>query len=111
MAITNLRQDTPIEDYEYLIHHIEVDEQGEETIHHCLLYDHLANMFTQAHLWIEDGKIYLDGKQVKEGVFHVIVGLELTQEVVWSDQEAEEKGIRPKQMVPGMTAKQKAKEW
>jgi hypothetical protein len=101
----------PIENYEYLIHHIESDDDGVETIHHCLLYDHIANMFTQAHLWLEDGKVYLDGKEIKEGIYHVIIGLEPTQDVCWSDENAIENGITPKRMVAGMTYKQKSKEW
>lgn len=100
-----------IEDYEYLLHHIEINDNGEEKIHHCLIYDHIANMFEQAHLFIKDGKVYLDGKEIKEGVFHVIKGLERTQEVVWSDEEAEENEIKPKEMKSGMTLKEKAKEW
>lgn len=100
----------PIDDYEYLIHHIEV-EGGEEVIHHCLLLDHIANMFVHEHLWIEKGKVYLEGKLITEGVFHVITGLEETQEVAWSDEEAIDNGITPKKMVEGMTLKQKGKEW
>lgn len=98
------------EDWEYLIHHIE-DENGEEVLHHCFLYDHIANMFEQAHLFVDNGKVYLDGKLIKEGLFHIIKGLEPTQEVVWSNEEALENGITPKKMKAGMTLKQKAKEW
>ena len=106
------KDNTPIiEDYEYLLHHIEVDENGREEIHHCFIYDHIANMFEQSHLFIKDGKVYLDDKEIKEGLFHVIKGLEPTQEVVWANDEAEENGIEPKEMNTGMTLKEKSKEW
>ncbi len=101
----------PMEDYEYLLHHIETDDEGEEEIHHCLVYDHIANLFEQAHLLVKEGKVYLDNKQIKEGLFHVIKGLESTQETVWSDEEANENKIVPKKMKAGMTLKEKAKEW
>jgi len=100
----------PIQDFEYLIHHIETDENGKETIHHCQLYDHIANMFNQAHLWVENGKAYLEGKPIKEGVYHVITGL-AEQEVCWSDADARAAGIKPKRMAPGMTLRKKAGEW
>lgn len=100
-----------IEDYEYLLHHIETDDNGKEIIHHCFIYDHIANMFEQAHLLIKDGKVYLDGKKIKGGLFHVIKGLEPTQEVVWSDEEAKENKIKPKEMKSGMTLREKAREW
>lgn len=101
----------PIKTYEYLIHHIEIDDSGKETIHHCMLYDHIANMFTQGHLVVSDGTVTLDGKAISEGTFHVITGLDESQDVCWSDDEAMENGITPKRMIEGMTAKQKAKEW
>lgn len=100
-----------MEDYEYLLHHIHINEDGKEEVHHCLIYDHIANMFEQIHLLIKDGKIYLDDKEIKEGLFHVMKGLEPKQEVVWSDEEAEENKIKPKKMITGMTLKEKAKEW
>ncbi len=100
-----------IEDFEYLLHHISVDDKGEETIHHCLVYDHIANMFTQGHLLIRDGKIFIDGKKAKDGVYHVITGLEPTQDINWSNDEAIENKIKPKEMIEGMTNKQKVKEW
>jgi len=100
-----------LKDYEDLLHHIHTKGDGEEEIHHCLILDHIANMFEQAHLWIKDGKIYLNEKEIKEGVFHVIKDLEPTQEVVWSDKEAEENKITAKKMKVGMTLSQKAKEW
>gem|GEM_PF-6974295 len=100
----------PLKDFEYLIHHIETKD-GKEEIHHCYLYDHIANLFEQAHLDIKGGKAYLDGKLVKDGTFHVIVGLEKTQKVVWTDEEAKAAKIKPKSMRAGMTLKQKAKEW
>ena len=100
-----------LKDFEYLLHHIEIDDKGKEEIHHCYVYDHIANMFEQEHLLVKDGKVYLNGKQIKEGVFHVIKGLEPTQETSWSDKEAEEHGIKPKAMKEGMNVKEKAKEW
>jgi hypothetical protein len=99
-----------LETFEYLIHHVSV-EGDEEIIHHCHMYDHIGNLFEQVHLWIDKGKIYLDGKQIKEGHFHVIKGLEETQEVAWSEQEATDAGIKPKGMMSGMTLKEKAKVW
>ena len=101
----------PIENYEYLIHHIEVDDDGNENIHHCLMYDHIANMFTQEHLIVVNGVVYYKDKKIKNGVFHVISGLEPEQEICWSDDTAVENDITPKRMVPGMTLKQKSKEW
>ncbi|MBA7496407.1 hypothetical protein ES702_07015 [subsurface metagenome] len=99
------------EDFEYLLHHIHIGEKGKEEIHHCLLYDHIANMFQQVHLLVKDGKVYIDGKLIKEGIFHIIKGLEPTQEVTWSDMEARENKIKPKNMRAGMTLKEKSKEW
>lgn len=112
IPLTELAEEyTPLQDFEYLIHHVEVDEDGKEHLHHCMLYDHIANLFTQGHLVIHKGKAYLDGKELDAGRFHVILGLEETQETTWSDEEAHEAGIVPKRMHSGMTAKQKAKEW
>jgi len=99
-----------LKDFEYLIHHIETKD-GKEEVHHCCLYDHIANLFEQGHMVIKDGKVQLNGKTIKEGTFHVIVGLEPTQEVCYSDAEAVKAKIRPKRLAPGMTRKQKAKEW
>lgn len=99
-----------IKDFEYLLHHIESGD-GEEKIHHCYLYDHNANLFEQAHLLIKEGKVYLGGKEIKEGVFHIIKGLEAKQEVAWSDEEAKKGGIKSKKMIAGMTMKEKGKEW
>jgi len=99
-----------IKDFEYLIHHIET-KGGKEEVHHCYLYDHIANLFKQGHLTIKNGKALLDGKAVKDGTYHVIVGLEETQEVAYSNKEAKEAKIKPKRMRAGMTLKQKAKEW
>lgn len=101
----------PIEDWEYLIHHIEVDDKGKEVIHHCLLYDHIANMFEQGHLVIKNGKPFLNGSRLKDGTYHLLTGIEQSQEVSWSDEDAQDQGIKPKAMMPGMTAKQKAREW
>lgn len=101
-----------IEDFEYLLHHIAVDEEtGNEEVHHCYIFDHKANLFEQNHLEIKKGKAFIDGKQIKEGHFHIIEGLEPTQDIVWSDENAIAAGIKPKHPRPGMTLKQKAKEW
>uniref|UniRef100_A0A6M3K3Z6 Uncharacterized protein n=1 Tax=viral metagenome TaxID=1070528 RepID=A0A6M3K3Z6_9ZZZZ len=100
-----------LEEYEYLLHHIEKDGKGNETIHHCLVYDHLANMFEQEHLVVSKGKVRYKGKVVEDGVYHVIAGLESTQDICWSNEEAEENKITPKGMTAGMKFKQKAKEW
>ncbi|MBA7686997.1 hypothetical protein ES703_95457 [subsurface metagenome] len=98
-----------LKDFEYLLHHIHTGEK--EEIHHCLLCDHIANMFEQAHLLVKGGKVYIDGKLIKEGIFHIIKGLEPTQEVTWSDMEARENKIKPKAMKSGMSLKEKAREW
>lgn len=100
-----------LKEFEYLLHHISVDDDGKEEIHHCFVYDHLANMFEQGHLVVENGKVSLDGKKIKDGTFHVLKGLESSQEVTWSDEEADENKIKPKNMRSGMTFKEKAKEW
>ena len=100
----------PLKDFEYLIHHIET-KGGKEEVHHCFLYDHIANLYVQGHLEVRGGKAYLDGKAVKDDTFHVIVGLEKTQEVVWTDAEAKEAKIKPKAMRAGMSLKKKARVW
>lgn len=100
-----------LKDYEYLLHHIEKDSTGKETIHHCLVYDHLANMFEQEHLVVKKGKVTYKGKTVKEGAFHVISQLESTQDVCWSNDEAKENKISPKNMIAGMKFKEKGKVW
>lgn len=99
-----------LETFEYLIHHVEVDGD-KEIIHHCNMYDHIGNLFEQAHLYFDNGKVYLDGKEIKEGHYHVIKGLEPKQEVAWSEEEATKAGIKPKRMMSGMTLKEKAKVW
>ena len=110
-ALLEALEERPLKDFEYLIHHIET-EKGVEKIHHCFLYDHIGNLFKQSHLIIDkNGKATLDGKAIEDEFFHVIVGLEETQEVVWIDTEAKDAGIKPKAMRAGMTKKQKAKEW
>ena len=110
LAKEEIEQELNLEDFEYLIHHIEIKDE-KELVHHCLLVDHIANTFEQSHLWIDNGKIYLDGKEIKEGYFHIIKGLEPTQEVTWSDEEAIEAGIKPKEIKTGLTKKEKAKIW
>jgi len=100
-----------LDDYEYLLHHIHKSNGGKEEVHHCLMLDHMANMFEQEHLVVKNGKTFLNGKRIKDGVFHIIRGLEKTQEVAWSDQEAQENKIIPKKIRAGMTLKEKAKEW
>ncbi len=99
-----------LQDYEYLIHHIEIDS-GVESIHHCRLYDHIGNLYVQEHIVIEDGVAKVNGKKIKDGTFHIITGLELTQEVCWSDEEAQDADIDIKAMYDGMTKKEKAKQW
>lgn len=99
-----------LKDFEYLLHHIAVDG-NEEIVHHCFVYDHIANLFEQGHLVIKDGKVTLDGKAVKEGTYHVIIGLEPTQEVSYSNAMAAKAGIKIMKLRSGMTAKQKVKVW
>ena len=99
------------EDFEYLLHHVHISEGGKEEIHHCFLYDHIANLFEQAHLAVKKGVTYLEGKKIQDGIFHVIKGLESTQEITWSDDEAKKNRIKPKVMKPGMGFKEKSKEW
>ena len=106
-----LDEEEQLSNDDYLIHHIEVDKDGNEIIHHCYLYDHMANLYEQGHLDVRKGVAYLDGKKIKEGHFHIIKGLEPTQEVVRGDDEAEKVGIKPKGMKAGMTLKEKAKVW
>lgn len=100
-----------LDDYEYLLHHVEVDKQGKESLHHCHVYDHIGNLFEQQHLVIRKGKVYVDNREIKKGVFHIISGLENHQEVAWSDEMAIENNINPKKMRSGMTFKEKAKVW
>lgn len=80
--INQLNLSSDFEDWEYLIHHIHKDpDTGKEEIHHCLLVDHLGNLFEIDH--VEDSK----------GKFrHCITGLKEDQEVYWSDEEAEADG-------------------
>lgn len=105
------KKETGMKDYEYLLHHIEVDDNGDEIIHHCYIYDHLANLFEHGHLVVRDGKIFINGKKAKDGVYHVITGLEKKQDICWSDKEAKEHSVRPKKMRAGMSFKKKSKEW
>jgi len=105
-----MKRGLPLEDFEYLIHHIE-KFGGKEEIHHCYLYDHIGNLYEQGHLEIKGGKAYLDGKLVKDGLFHIIKGFEKSQEVAYTNAEAVKAKIKPKAMKAGMTLKQKAKEW
>ncbi len=101
-----------IEDFEYLLHHISIDEEtGSEEIHHCFLFDHMANLFEQGHLEIRDGKTFVNGRRVKEGRFHILKGLESKQEISWSDEQAKSAGIKLKRLKAGMTLKEKAKRW
>lgn len=106
-----LDEEEQLSNDDYLTHHIVVDDDGKEIVHHCFFYDHIANLFEQAHLDIRNGAAYLDGKKIKEGHFHIIKGLEQTQEVVRGDEEAVKAGIKPKGMRSGMTLKEKAKVW
>jgi len=70
----------PIEDWEYLIHHVEIVKEKEE-LHHCYMLDHLGNKYEIDHIIDEEGKQR-----------HCIIGLAEDQDVYWSDQEAEEAG-------------------
>ena len=70
----------PIEDWEYLIHHIEV-VNGVEELHHCFLLDHLGNKYKIDHIIDREGKLR-----------HCILGLVENQDIYWSDQEAIEDG-------------------
>lgn len=105
------RKKISMSDYEYLLHHIEANDNGDEEIHHCYIADHLGNLFEHGHLVVRDGKIFINGKKAGDGVYHVIVGLEGKQDVSWSDKEAKEHGIKPKKLRSGMSFKKKAKEW
>ncbi|GAH39230.1 unnamed protein product, partial [marine sediment metagenome] len=88
-----------LEDYEYLLHHAHLEGESEERLDHCLLFDHLGNAFELEHLE-KDGEIY-----------HIIKGLEPSQNVSWSDEQAREEGISPKKMKKGMSFPEKADEW
>jgi len=104
--------DSPLKDYSYLLHHVEIDDQGDEELHHCFVYDHLGNMFIQSHIKVIDGKCYDEsGKPIQNGIFHIITGLEPKQDVCWSNEDAKDKGITPKSMVAGMSYKDKSKKW
>lgn len=70
----------PIEDWEYLIHHVDVVE-GEEELHHCYLLDHLGNKYKIDHI-----------TDSEDNQRHYIVGLAEEQDIYWSDQEAIEDG-------------------
>lgn len=107
----NLEDGRSLEGYEYLLHHIHLDDKGTETVHHCFVYDHIGNLFEQGHIVIKDSKVFIEGKEIKNGAFHVIVGLEPTQEVAWSDEMAEENNIQLKMMKSGMTLEDKSKVW
>ena len=74
--------DQPVEDWEYLIHHLHVDENtGEDIVHHCVLVDHLGNLYTVEHILDEKGDTR-----------HCIAGLLEEQDVYWSNEEAEADG-------------------
>jgi len=106
-----LNKEKQLEDFEYLLHHVVTDENGKEVIHHCYILDHMANLFEQQHIVVKDGKATIGRKKITDGVFHIIKGLEPTQEITWSDEEARNNKIKPKKMAKGMTYKEKAKEW
>lgn len=106
-----LNKEKQLEDFEYLLHHVVTDENGKEVIHHCYMLDHMANLFEQQHLVVKDGKVTVGRKKIEDGVFHIIKGLEPTQEITWSDEEAKKNKIKPKKMEKGMTYKEKAKVW
>ena len=81
IALVHEEHGAPLEDWEYLIHHIEVVDEVEE-LHHCFMLDHLGNKYKTGHL------IDADGKQ-----HHILLGLVEDQDVFWSDQEAVEAGL------------------
>jgi len=108
----NKEEGEPLDSDMYLLHHANmVSGKNKEDFLHCYVYDHIGNLYVQAHLEVKGGKAIIDGKNVGDGIYHVIVGLEPTQQASWTDQEAEKAGIKPKRMSAGMTLKQKAKEW
>ena len=111
MPLRRTNREMRLDEFESLIHHIATDEKGKEVVHHCFLYDHIANLFEQEHLVIKDGKAFFKGKEIKDGVYHVIAGLEPHQDVCWSDEEAEKHKIKPKKLRWGMSYNEKAKEW
>ena len=77
------KEGDPIEDWMYLIHHVEADKDtGKEVLHHCFLLDHLGNKYETNHIVGKDGKYY-----------HAVVGLSPDNDkVYWSDEEAEADG-------------------
>jgi len=77
---TNHKSSESIEDWEYLIHHIEIVE-GKEELHHCFMLDHLGNKYEIGHI--------IDKKGNQR---HCILGLVEDQDVYWSDKEAIEAG-------------------
>ncbi len=70
-----------LESYLYLLHHVHLNDNGTEELHHCFVLDHLGNKFTVDHIKGADGNIY-----------HAIIGLEDDQVVFWSEEEAEAAG-------------------
>ena len=56
IILVNEEHGEPIEDWEYLIHHIEVID-GEEELHHCFVLDHLGNKYETGHVIDENGKL------------------------------------------------------
>lgn len=71
----------PLEDWEYLLHHIH-EKDGKEIIHHCKLVDHLGNLYLIDHIENKKGQI-----------IHAIIGVDDKQEIIWSDEEAKEIGL------------------
>ena len=108
-----LEQLNVLKDYEYLLHHVHAgdDKKGKEELHHCNLYDHLCNLFTQEHLVVKKGKAFIAGKAAKDGTYHIVSGLEPTQDINWSDEEAAKNKIKAKIISPGMKNKEKSKIW
>jgi hypothetical protein len=72
----------PLEDWEYLLHHIHEDK-GKEVIHHCQLMDHLGNLYELDHMEDKKGR-----------TFHAITGVVEDQKVIWNDEEAKENGLK-----------------
>ncbi|MBU1621735.1 MAG: hypothetical protein KJ604_19955, partial [Gammaproteobacteria bacterium] len=67
-------------DWAYLIHHLHDHGTDIESVEHCVLLDHLGNLFQVEHL------------EAEGTTHHVVTGLLDEQDVFWSDEEAKEAG-------------------
>jgi hypothetical protein len=78
----NEKENPPLEEWLYLIHHIHAeDDTNMEELHHCVVLDHLGNMFEVEHIKGEDGKTY-----------HCITGVRTDQKIYWSEEDAKKDG-------------------